>query len=116
MPSGIKPSSAPSSGYYVSGLWLHNALWDTSRSVLKAVTTDDKQSCSMPVLWIKPVHSSSDDKQPIKYKHYSCPLYMCENADSLRQENIVTFVNLPSFEAPSVWESRSVYISSRLDS
>ncbi|KAJ8313861.1 hypothetical protein KUTeg_008422 [Tegillarca granosa] len=114
MPSGLKPSAPPKDGVFVSGLYLHNALWDSTRSVLMGNTADSSPVQEMPVIWFKPVDISSPSKKEIKYELYKCPVYCSDDPCSHGDKNVVTFLHLPTLQHPVVWHQQRVFMSSAI--
>ncbi|XP_032821050.2 dynein heavy chain domain-containing protein 1 isoform X2 [Petromyzon marinus] len=47
----VAPDAAPAEGVYLTGLHLHNALWDTRLGALQE--TVSAQPCTMPLVWLR---------------------------------------------------------------
>ncbi|CAM9382827.1 unnamed protein product [Lampetra planeri] len=47
----VAPDAAPAEGVYLTGLHLHNALWDTRFGALQE--TVSAQPCAMPLVWLR---------------------------------------------------------------
>lgn len=115
MPSGLKPGAPAKDGVFVSGLYLHNALWDSTRSVLMVNTADSAPVQEMPVIWFKPVDISSPSKKEIKYELYKCPVYCSDDPCIHGDKNVVTFLHLPTLQDPVVWHQQRVFMSSAIN-
>lgn len=111
MPAGLRPSIPPTDGVFVSGLNLHNALWDTTRSVLMAPSTDSRDSQQMPVFWLKPSDAGSPQTPRRLYQLYKCPVYCAEDPKLHGDSNVVVHFSLPSEQDPSVWQYQQVFLT-----
>lgn len=116
MPTGIKPSTPPREGVYITGLHLHNALWDSTRAVLMENDSENQQSQTMPYIWLKPVDVSSPSKFTRKYDLYDCPVYCSDDPRNHGDKYLVTSLQLPTLDPPSVWCQHRVFLSSSLTS
>ena len=69
---GYKPSVPPDEGCYVTGLKVHNALWDTSLGTIKAFDVNDVTSANeLPVLHLLPKIKDGEEKS-------TTPVFKCE--------------------------------------
>lgn len=115
MPTGINPSIPPKEGVYITGLSLHNALWDSTRAVLMQNDSENKHPQVMPFVWLKPVDVSSPSKFARKYQLYECPVYCSEDPHSHGDRYLVTNLPLATFEPPCLWCQNRVFLSSSLN-
>ncbi|XP_052095798.1 dynein heavy chain domain-containing protein 1-like isoform X11 [Mytilus californianus] len=116
MPTGIKPSVPPKDGVYITGLRLHNALWDSTRAILMENDSENQQPHLMPYIWLKPVDVSSPSKFTRKYELYDCPVYCSDDPRSHGDKYLVTNLPLPTFDPPCFWCQHRVFLSSSLSS
>lgn len=114
MPSGLQPSVSPADGVFLSGLTLHNALWDTTGSVLISGTDDGIEQQSMPILWLKPFDTSKPHRTGIRNKLYMCPLFCSTDPQQHKCSNIVTHFPLPSLTNTGLWLQKRTFLSSSL--
>ena len=111
MPAGLRPSIPPTEGVFVSGLNLHNALWDTTRSVLMMPSTDSREEQQMPVFWLKPSDVGSAQTSSRLYQLYKCPVYCASDPKLHGERNIVVQFSLPSEQDPSMWQYQRVFLT-----
>ena len=114
MPNGFKPSLPPGEGAFISGLRLHNALWDATRSVLMMPTPDSSPDQEVPIFWLKPLDSSSPSRARILYKLYRCPVYCSTDSRQRGDSNVVVHFSLPSQHEASVWQHQRVFLSTKV--
>ncbi|XP_067889058.1 dynein heavy chain domain-containing protein 1 [Heterodontus francisci] len=111
--SSLPPTSPPVSGIYITGLQLHNALWDTRHGLLQ--NTLSIKPCSIPAVWLKAEDGEAASVH-LLYPQYECPVYQgAENVDvDLKDSNIITHLPLESKIDPSVCAQRRVHMVSVL--
>ena len=116
LPIDAKPPSKPPRGAYLSGLRLHNALWDSSKSALMEPLTPEHCNSAMPVIWLKPIDKFELERKRNEVKHhlYNCPIYTSPSNSCTSWINIVGTIELPSTRQPSLWAQKSVIISCAL--
>uniref|UniRef100_H2ZUY2 AAA+ ATPase domain-containing protein n=1 Tax=Latimeria chalumnae TaxID=7897 RepID=H2ZUY2_LATCH len=110
----LPPTTPPESGVYLTGLNLHNALWDTRLGILQETLSD--KPCQLPTVWITAVTSelrATTPKKPI-FPQYICPIYMgtASRDVSLKDSDVITHVPLPSKVDPAVCMQRRVHLIS----
>ncbi|XP_066556290.1 dynein heavy chain domain-containing protein 1 [Amia ocellicauda] len=115
MSSTFHPSSPPHSGAYITGLQLHNALWDTRLGVVQE--TLSPKPCTLPIVWLRaetelPREADSLSSTPL----YHCPVYLgtATERDSLRDNDIITHIPLMAKLDPILCTLRRVRIMSTL--
>ncbi|XP_053561668.1 dynein heavy chain domain-containing protein 1 [Bombina bombina] len=109
------PSVPDSVGILLTGLYLHNALWDTRLAALQE--TLSSKLCALPVVHICAVH----DRDAEAYRGDSLPVYLCpvypnvttESPAHLR-EHAVLLLPLATRISPAVWCQRRVHAISLL--
>ncbi len=112
MPADVTPSSAPSTGIYLSGLQIHNASWDSLRSAIKQQpASQELDRVDMPFLWLKPVDKNMHQKNNKSKLTYKCPVYISGGTGCLSGDNVVVYLELPTLLSPAVWTERNVYMS-----
>lgn len=114
MPAGLRPSLPPTEGVFVSGLNLHNALWDTTRAVLMMPSTDSCSGQQMPVFWLKPSDAGSGVTPRRLYQLYKCPVYCAEDCRLHGDTNIVVHFSLPTEHPPTTWQYQRVFLSTSI--
>ena len=114
MPAGLKPSIPPPEGVFISGLCLHNALWDGTRSALMIPTPDSPPSQEIPVFWIKPQDISTPQLLHRSYPLYKCPVYCSSDMRQHGDRNVVVHFSLPSECDPMVWEYQRAFLTTSL--
>ncbi|XP_067841628.1 dynein heavy chain domain-containing protein 1-like [Heptranchias perlo] len=109
--SSLPPTSPPVNGIYITGLQLHNALWDTRHGILQE--TLSTKPCSMPAVWLRAEEGDAGSAH-LLYPQYQCPVYQgVENMEvDLKDSNIITHLPLMSKMDPSVCAQRRVHIAS----
>ncbi|RXM96787.1 Dynein heavy chain domain-containing protein 1 [Acipenser ruthenus] len=107
------PSSPPQTGAYLTGMELHNALWDTRLGAIQE--TLSSQPCHLPIVWVtakadgpKMIHGSS------MFPLYLCPVYLgtAKEKISLRDSNIITYIPLVAKLDPVLCKLRRVCVIS----
>ncbi|XP_041128422.1 dynein heavy chain domain-containing protein 1 [Polyodon spathula] len=107
------PSSPPQTGAYLTGMELHNALWDTRLGAIQE--TLSAQPCHLPIVWIrgradgpKRIHDSSI------FPLYLCPVYLgtAKEKISLRDSNVITYIPLVAKLDPVLCKLRRVCVVS----
>lgn len=114
MPLGLKPSMAPPEGVFISNLHLHNALWDSARSVLMMPTADSNGNQAMPIFWLKPLDKSTTQTPRRLYKLYRCPVYCSSDPYQHGDRNVVVHFSLPTESEPSVWQYQRAFLSTSI--
>uniref|UniRef100_UPI00398EF62F dynein heavy chain domain-containing protein 1 n=1 Tax=Pristiophorus japonicus TaxID=55135 RepID=UPI00398EF62F len=107
----LPPTSPPENGIYLSGLQLHNALWDTRHGFLQ--DTLSITPCTMPVVWLRAQEGqAARADQPCP--QYECPVYQgAENIEvDLTDSGIIVHLALPARIDPLVCAQRRVHIAS----
>lgn len=71
---GYVPKTPPETGCYISGLFAHNALWDTNKSTIKAFDIEDIPAVNpLPILHVVPaLKGSAKGSTSVEFK---CPLF-----------------------------------------
>ncbi|KAK6485787.1 dynein heavy chain domain-containing protein 1 [Huso huso] len=107
------PSSPPQTGAYLTGMELHNALWDTRLGAIQE--TLSSQPCHLPIVWVrakadgpKMIHGSS------MFPLYLCPVYLgtAKEKISLRDSNVITYIPLVAKLDPVLCKLRRVCVIS----
>nr|XP_033804381.1 dynein heavy chain domain-containing protein 1 [Geotrypetes seraphini] len=115
MQRGLLSMPVPQHGLYLSGLQLHNALWDTRFALIQE--TLSTKPCSLPVVWItaEPVTQKAR-RSSSAYAQYLCPLYVCTDKEGLRLQTPSPLISLllTSKLDPVVCSQRRVHARSVL--
>lgn len=111
---GFTPTTPPTTGCYVTGLQVHNALWDTSKCTIKTFDVNDLSSTNeLPLLHIIPqMRNSAEETTPV----FSCALIRCEDSVDCGSSCSILDVTVP-VETERVARDlteRKVFISSSL--
>ena len=114
MPTGFRPSLPPGEGVFISGLRLHNALWDATRAVLMMPTPDSPPDQEIPIFWLKPLDNTTPPPTRALYKLYRCPVYCSGDMRQHGASNIVVHFSLPSHMDSSVWQHQRVFLSTKV--
>ncbi|KAH3716337.1 hypothetical protein DPMN_059067 [Dreissena polymorpha] len=117
MPAGLKPSQPPPEGVFLSGLHLHNALWDLTRAVMMLPTPDSPSTQEMPLFWLKPLETSAAGaaQTPRRlYQLYKCPVFCARDRRHQGDRNIVVHFSLPTLCDPAVWQYQRVFLTTSL--
>ena len=114
MPAGFRPTLPPGEGVFISGLQLHNALWDTTRAILMAPTPDSPPQQEVPIFWLKPVDNGSSSITNSIYKLYRCPVYCSTDLQQHGTSNVVVHFALPSHTEANVWQHQRVFLSTKV--
>ncbi|XP_067420749.1 dynein heavy chain domain-containing protein 1 [Emydura macquarii macquarii] len=115
LPSLLPPSSPPQSGLYLTGLELHNALWDTRSALLQE--TLSAQPCLLPTIWIRAGREPWPAPRPnASLPRYSCPVYLGlpQQPAQLSSHRAVMHLALPCKMPPALCAQRRVHIVSTL--
>ena len=113
---GFKPTSPPSIGCYVTGLKVHNALWDTSLSTIRSPEVNDIPSTNeLPLLHLIP--KSKDCMQEKTAPVFKCAVVRSEEdlLDNTSANHVIN-IEVPVQKERDVQEllERKVYISTSL--
>ncbi|XP_067931165.1 uncharacterized protein [Watersipora subatra] len=114
LPMGFKPSTPPAIGCYITGLKVHNALWDTSSGLVQTIAVNDVASSNqMPILHLLP-----KVKAPLEADltpRYRCPVLSSDVMEDAPQDAIM-HLNLPveSLSHSQLLLERKVYISTSI--
>ena len=114
---GFTPSKPPETGCYITGLTVHNALWDTTNSTIKAFDVHDEElSNQLPILHIRPRlwDSSAHEEKTLGFDcKISCSVggTLCRDAD-----NVIITVKLSAANEQDIRDlvERRVIICSEL--
>ncbi|XP_065445590.1 LOW QUALITY PROTEIN: dynein heavy chain domain-containing protein 1 [Chrysemys picta bellii] len=115
LPGLLPPSSPPESGLYLTGLELHNALWDTRSALLQE--TLSAQPCLLPPVWVQAVREAWRAHRPnAALPQYSCPIYLGlpQQPVRLSSQRALTHLALPCKMPPALCAQRRVHIVSTL--
>ncbi|XP_053861161.1 dynein heavy chain domain-containing protein 1-like [Malaclemys terrapin pileata] len=115
LPGLLPPSSPPESGLYLTGLELHNALWDTRSALLQE--TLSAQPCLLPPVWVQAVREAWRAHRPnAALPQYSCPIYLGlpQQPVHLSSQRALTHLALPCKMPPALCAQRRVHIVSTL--
>jgi len=119
LPMGFTPTTPPETGCYITGLSVHNALWDTTNCTIKAFDVHDEAlSNQLPLLHIKP-RLRNPVKQEQETSEFNCTV-SCSAGGNLCRETgsqIIT-VRLPASSEQDIRDlvERRVIICSMLSS
>ncbi|XP_072179432.1 dynein heavy chain domain-containing protein 1-like [Diadema setosum] len=119
------PKEPPAQGVYLAGFHLHNADWDSRRSLIHLPNTSapsstaNRHSSALPILWLKPDvinhDSAAGDEQHASSSSYPCRAYVGNvSTEELFLGDPVLTVNLPCTLDSSVWTQKRVYATCRL--
>ncbi|XP_060599368.1 dynein heavy chain domain-containing protein 1-like [Ruditapes philippinarum] len=114
MPAGLKPSIAPPEGVFISGLQLHNALWDNTRAVLMMPSSDSIGLQEMPVFWLKPLDTYAPQTPRRLYELYRCPVYCSQDTKKHGDKNVIVHFSLPTENDPSVWQYQRAFLTTNI--
>lgn len=114
MPAGLNPSIPPPEGVFISGLRLHNALWDNTRAVLMMPTSDSVGQQDMPVFWLKPLDAYTPQTPRRLYELYRCPVYCSADTKQHGDNNVVVHFSLPTENDPSVWQYQRAFLTTHI--
>lgn len=100
------PTSPPSSGVYVSGLFVEGAVWDLSQNALVEAKTGELVK-EMPVIWLQARTAVEEDKGSRK-SEYQCPIYRTLNRKGLvstsgESDNYLISIDLPTSKPEKYW-------------
>ncbi|ESP00380.1 hypothetical protein LOTGIDRAFT_173233 [Lottia gigantea] len=110
MPVDFSPSISPKSGVFVTGLTLHNATWDASRSFLIPDTETGSQECQdLPPVWIKPV--IKEESLDVKNEIFKCSVFSSVEHSNQCSENAVCTIDLPTLFPDLFWKHKRIFIS-----
>ncbi|XP_052798483.1 dynein heavy chain domain-containing protein 1-like isoform X5 [Mya arenaria] len=115
MPAGLKPSLPPSQGVFISGLQLHNALWDITRAVMMQPTPDSPSHQDMPIFCLKPLDAGAQTPRRL-YKLYRCPVYCTRGSSQHGDSSVVVHFSLPTLCEPSIWQYQRAFLSAAVPS
>lgn len=114
-----KLTKPPITGVYIKNLTLHNASWDATNGTLQESSANQNSSCDMPVIWLKPVDSTSfsarsSAKVVAKTPKYQCPLYMSDKSDCLEARFQISHLDLPTTQPLGLWAEKQVFLACKM--
>ncbi|XP_070566099.1 dynein heavy chain domain-containing protein 1-like isoform X2 [Ptychodera flava] len=106
------PPSPPDSGVYITGLHLHNALWDSKHGhiVHEAYKPSLPTPTQLPVVWLKPVMVNESDVDASQDSIFRCPVIVAVYPlDKFTQSRVIGQVELPCLHNIELCQQRRVY-------
>jgi len=109
-------------GCYIHGLYLEGATWDSEKKALAPIPLGPNPQLhyKMPVMFLKPVHTSSATVLNNRNSYYRCPVYKTSRRSGLLTStganiDFVLALNLRTVHSERYWIKRGVALLCQLD-